>query len=483
MVGLRTRGAFWGMAVALVLVSSATARAQEHTQEAEDDRMGRGGKSGHAGTEERGPDSSDEAWAKAPPSTYDYGEELPPPDVQRPGHTAPPPLTPPGPNETPLPSPSPAPAEPPPPSSILDGIKTEFDGRVRLELGYDSNVFRSEHGLTSDEFVHGFAEANALVRFKESERELFANVTAEGFNYFDQWKADEMYVSSFLDYYHPLTFISPILDLDIQNTVEYSRQKLLDDNGDLLPREDYNALEEEIHVALVAHLGEHISWDVGGGFRYKDFENNIDRTGPVPVRLASLDFEEYRGDTGLRFKIPWWADGRLKLRYIFRQREYSELIAQLRNGDQSQGDPTLELRRHQLKTSYSQKLELFDTVITATVGYSFTYNQDTFEGDRSYREHSGSARIEWWLKKDTTRFEAELRGGTRSFLIAQRQRANPSIEPQDQSYIDVSFLFWQKLIEHVALVGEIGFDVYNSDDSLIPSYRRVLVQLGVEASF
>src|SRR5581483_3087142 len=145
----------------------------------------------------------------SPPSTYDPSDEAPPPDA------APPPVAP-----RPEPKPgAPAPTESP---SSPDDIVIKANGRVRLELGYDSNVFRAERGASGDGFFHGYGEAQVLVTFPE-ERELFASVSGEGLYYFKDPIANETYASTFVDYYHPL---SPIFDVDVQNTFEYSAQNL-----------------------------------------------------------------------------------------------------------------------------------------------------------------------------------------------------------------------------------------------------------------
>jgi len=224
------------------------------------------------------------------------------------------------------------------------------------------------------------------------------------------------------------------------------------------------------HAALISHLTEALSWDFGGGFRYKNFEQTHG--------LPSLDFQEFRGDTGLRFSIPWWPDGRLKARYVFREREYYEFRASTRGGGASPLDPKLELRRHQVRTSYSQKVDLFDMSFTVSGAYTFTFNQDVFRNDRSYREHALSGRLEWWPIPEWTRLEAEVRTGTRSFLV-RRTLLDKALR---QRYLDCSLLVWQKVFDHVAIVGEIGWYIYHSSD-VRESYGRLLVQGGVEASF
>jgi hypothetical protein len=178
------------------------------------------------------------------------------------------------------------------------------------------------------------------------------------------------------------------------------------------------------------------------------------------------------------------------VKYRFRERTYHQLLALDRDAwDTNVIDlaaPKLVIDRHQLNATFSQKLRPFETELTIAVGYGFTYNQDIFENDRSYREHAGSLRLEWWLVKDWTRFEAEVRGGGRDFIV---RRVVPPVIPSPSSspllrhrFIDTSFLVWQQVVDHLAAVVEASwFDWGSSDPS--ESYRRFVIQAGVEASF
>jgi len=410
----------------------------------------------------------------SPPSTYDPSDEAPPPDA------APPPVAP-----RPEPKPgAPAPTESP---SSPDDIVIKANGRVRLELGYDSNVFRAERGASGDGFFHGYGEAQVLVTFPE-ERELFASVSGEGLYYFKDPIANETYASTFVDYYHPL---SPIFDVDVQNTFEYSAQNLLDDNGDLLPRAKFDAYDEEARATLIAHLGPRVSLELSGGGRFKSFEDN--------PGLPSLSYWEARGSAGIRYKV--WTDGRLKVRYVFRERQYTDLPANLRDGTSVAGDPKLELQRHQIVTTFSQRAELFGMRFVAQLGYYVTYNKDTFQNDRSYMEHSVSAHLEWWPIATWTAFDFDVRGGDRSFLVRRTLvRTDPRFGTAlEQSYCEITISAWQRLLGPptrgpdgdftsaerglcLALVGDVSWYLYHSTD-IRSSYGRFVVELGLEASF
>ena len=46
--------------------------------------------------------------------------------------------------------------------------------------------------------------------------------------------------------------------------------------------------------------------------------------------------------------------------------------------------------------TYSQNLTIEGMRFGAFLGYTYTYNLDTFQNDRTYQEHSVSAHFEWW---------------------------------------------------------------------------------------
>src|SRR5262249_8956497 len=253
-------------------------------------------------------------------SSYDPSDEAPPPGSE-------------GPNAPTKPPPTPNEGEEGP--SILDRV--EVNGRVRLSLGYDSNVFRAEVGKTVDGFSHGYGEFAGLLPLPTA-GELFGSFSAEGLDYFSQKRGNEVYATSFFDLYQPLSafFDGSPFDLELQNTFGYSALSLLNDNGDLLPigNGKYDGFDEDGRATVIAHVSEHVALELRGGARSGSFEDT---------------FYNY-GEAGAGGGVGWtlWTEARLKLRYVFREREYSELAANVRNGSAPIGDPSLEIQRHQL---------------------------------------------------------------------------------------------------------------------------------------
>jgi hypothetical protein len=349
-------------------------------------------------------------------------------------------------------------------------IQFKADGKAHLELGYDSNVFRAETGRRGDGFFHGYGEAELTITFP-GERELSASVSGEAIQYFHQGVANETYADSFVTYYQPL---SSVFAVEVQNSFEYSAQNLLDDNGDLLPRAKFDSYDEDARATLLAHLGSRVSLELSGGGRYNAFEDN--------PGLPALTYYEARGSGGIRVKP--WADGRFRVRYVFRDRRYTELPANVRDGTNVPGDPLLELYRHQVITTFAQKVDVFGMRFVGQLGYTLTYNLDLFQNDRTYREDALTARLEWWPFPDWSELAFDLRASNRDFLVRRTlQRGNPAFGTRlEQSYIEMTLSASQKIIEHVSIVGELSWYLYHSTD-VRASYERFVAQGGIEASF
>lgn len=391
------------------------------------------------------------------PSPYDPNDEAPPPN-------APPPATP---NQPAEPG---SENQPKSETTTREEIQYKADGKARLELGYDSNVFRAETGRTGDGFFHGFGQGELTITFP-GERELFASLSGEAIQYFHQGVANETYADSFLSFYNPL---SSVFDVEVQNSFEYSAQNLLDDNGDLLPRAKFDSYDEDARVTLIAHAGPKLSFEVSGGGRYNDFEDN--------PGLPSLTYYEARGSAGVRVKP--WTDGRFRIRYVFRDRRYTELPADTRDGTNVPGDPHLEEYRHQLVATFAQKVEAAGMRFVAQIGYTLTYNLDLFQNDRTYREDAWTTHLEWWPFPDWTELAFDLRASNRDFLVRRTlQRGNAAFGTRlEQSYVELTLSASQKIVEHVSIVGEISWYLYHSTD-IRASYERFVAQGGIEASF
>ncbi len=433
-------------ALAFVLALAATARAQERGPSDDD----------HQDSNQRRPLVPDEP-ARKGASSYDPSDEAPPPGTE-------------GPNAPAKPAPAPAEGEEGP--SILDRV--ELNGRIRLSLGYDSNVFRAEVGKTGDGFFHGYGEVDALAHLPTA-GELFASLSGEGLDYFSQKRGNEAYATSFVDLYQPLSafFDGSPFDIELQNTFGYSALSLLNDNGDLLPigNGKYDGFDEDGRASLILHTGERVSLELIAGARYRFFDDTL------------FNYWEARAGAGVRVKL--WTEARLKLRYVFREREYSELAANVRNGSAPIGDPTLEIQRHQLTAIFSQTAtDLFGTRLVALVSYTFTYNLDTFQNDRTYQEHSVAAHVEWSPFVDWTMIAVDVRGGDRPFLVhrtTQRGGLFPGTR-LEQSYLEATVSVSQKVWDHVSLVGELSYYFYHSTD-VNSSYERLVMQIGIEGSF
>lgn len=166
-------------------------------------------------------------------------------------------------------TPPPPPQDPVPPS-LWDEFDLRLDGRLLTTAGYDSNVFRAESSRRDDGFFHARAEGEALLRFPQGS-EIVLEVSGDTLLYFQREKANEYFLSTFFEYYHPIT---DWLDAGFQNTFELSKQNLLDDNGDLFPRGRFGSLDEEPRLYTIFRPHQDLSLETGASYRIKDYEEN-----------------------------------------------------------------------------------------------------------------------------------------------------------------------------------------------------------------
>jgi len=352
--------------------------------------------------------------------------------------------------------------------SFWDRIRLKLEGRVRTGLGHDTNVFRAERSRRSDGFFRGQAELEVLARLPDGS-EVFLELSGETLDYFERTRANEQFAGGFLEVFKPLT---EWLDVGVQNTTEYSKQNLLDDNGDLFPRGRFGSFDEEVRLYLILRPHADVAFEAGAGYRLKNYEENFG--------VPSLDYAELRFDASVSYKVSRSPRSRAKLKYRFRRRDYEEFPARGRDGTTSPSPPRLDLFRHQLTLTYYQELDLGPVEARVILGLGVTYNQDLHENDRSYREGSASLRTEWWLIPDLTRLDVSLRLVARDFLVRR---------PVDQGgrlrhrLLDVSVGVWQRIDDWpLAVYASGGATVWRSGDPG-EDYERFIVEAGLEASW
>lgn len=364
-----------------------------------------------------------------------------------------------------LPSPPPPPEEP----SLLDRITLRPELKLRLGAGYDSNVFRAERGRTADGYGRARGEAELLAAFPGG-TELFGEVAGEATQYLERHRANEYVGSTFLEVFQPVT---GWLDVGAQNTFEASRQNLLDDNGDLFPRGRFGSLDEELRLYAIFRPHEDVALEVGAAHRWKDYEENSG--------VESLDYREVRLDASASWRLLKSPRTRLKLKYRFRRRDYRELSARDRDGlVPIGGAPTLDLHRHQVNLTLFQDLKLSGQELRLVVGPGFTYNRDLFQDDRSYREVSGSLRVEWWPLPQRTRLDLSTRGVARDFVVRRPPGRSGLLRHR---LVDVTLGCWQRLGElPVAVYAEGTAALWRSGDPL-EGYERFIFEAGLEVVF
>lgn len=349
--------------------------------------------------------------------------------------------------------------------SFWDEIKLRHRGRVRLGAGGDTNVFRSERRRTGDGFGAASGELELLATFPQG-AQVFTELGGNSLIYLEREQANEHFGSAFFELFQPTAWV----DFGLQNAYEYSRQNLLDDNGDLFPRGRFGSSDEEVRAYLIGRPHADVAIEGGASYRWKDYEEN---TG-----VDSLDYEEVRLDGSVAWKLSKSPRARLKLKYRFRRRDYREFRARARDGSIGLGEPRLDLHRHQLNLTYFQDLQLGAQQLRVIAGVGAAYNRDLHENDRSYRELSTSLQLEWWPKRDWTRLELGVRAVGRDFLVRRPAGAPGRLRHR---LLDVSIGVWQRLAEEwpIAAYLQVSITRWRSGDPL-EGYERFVFEGGLE---
>lgn len=358
--------------------------------------------------------------------------------------------------------------EPPPAGpqrSLWDDIKLKHRGRLRLGGGYDTNVFRSDRNRTDDAFGKAEGEAELLLTLPQG-TQVFGELGGETIAYLERDRANEHFGSAFVELFQPTKWI----DLGLQNAFEYSRQNLLDDNGDLFPRGRFGSVDEELRAYAIARPNSELSFEAGASYRWKDYEENSG--------IDSLDYEEVRLDGSIGWKISKDPRTRVKLKYRFRRRDYREFRARARDGTVGPDEGRLDLQRHQVNLTGFQDLTFAGQKLRIVLGVGAAYNIDLHENDRSYREASASAQLEWWPVPERTKLTLGLRAVGRDFLVRQPPLQGGSLKHR---LVDVTVGVWQRLSPAypIAVFAEFTATRWRSGDPL-EGYERFILQGGVE---
>lgn len=352
-----------------------------------------------------------------------------------------------------------------PPPSFWDEVRLRHRSRLRLGSGLDTNVFRAGRSRTTDGFGAARGEVELLATFPQG-AQLFAELGGESLLYFEREQANEHFGSAFVEAFQPTTWV----DFGVQNAFEYSRQNLLDDNGDLFPRGRFGSSDEEVRAYVIGRPHDDLALETGASYRWKDYEEN--------AGVDSLDYQELRLDASASWRLSRAPRARLKLKYRFRRRDYREFRARARDGTIGEGEPRLDLHRHQLNLTYFQDLQLGAQQLRVIVGVGGAYNRDLHEDDRSYREASASLQLEWWPRRDWTRLELGLRVVGRDFLVRHPPGQSGVLRHR---LVDVTLGAWQRLHADwpVAVYGEVSITRWRSGDP-VKGYERFVFQGGVE---
>ncbi len=255
-------------------------------------------------------------------------------------------------------------------SSPDEGKKAfPIESNADLGLGFESNVFQSDRETQSDWYTLLDASLEGL--FQPSKRALifgFLNATFQDFFQLNQ--ADELFANFALQYRYRL---NPNYSLGMTNTLSYTDLKLLDNEGDALPMNQFESISDQIRVFGIYRYSKSLRFELGAFHRIF----NVKEIGAEP----SLDFKETGGDLSSKQVLnEFWT---AKIRYRFKNIAYSERQANNRDGTFNNANPVLGLRRQELDMKLG-----FDNGTALETDFTAKYriNTDHFENDLSYRQ-------------------------------------------------------------------------------------------------
>jgi len=276
----------------------------------------------------------------------------------------------------------------------------KFFGHIGVRGGFESNVFQKASNPRGDFFLS--TEGSGHFQWKPTKKNtLFLDFLGSHLAYQRFNDANQFYIDGAFDLKHRL---SKGIDLGISQLISFNDLKLLDTEGEPLPRNNIGSLNYQTRVYTTIEIGRDWVSEVGGGYRRKDMEETSG--------FSSLDLTTFFGDTGLWYFFA--EKSFLRIKTIMNFILYDELNAgsaetslpELKN-------PILELRRHDIKF----KIYFREFSRMHIFGSSrFRYNEDVYENDLTYIQYEGMGRVKLSLFWDII-FDTSLAVRTRDYKV------------------------------------------------------------------
>jgi len=144
----------------------------------------------------------------------------------------------------------------------------KFIGHIGAGGGFESNVFQSQFNSRSDFFLS--TEGSGHFKWKPSKKNtLYMDFLGSHLAYQRFPDANQFYIDGAFDLKHCL---SKGIDLGISQLISFNDLKLLDTEGETLPRNNIGSLNYQSRVYTTIQNGRDWVSEIGAGYRRKDVE-------------------------------------------------------------------------------------------------------------------------------------------------------------------------------------------------------------------
>lgn len=245
-----------------------------------------------------------------------------------------------------------------------------FDVAARAELGYDTNVFQTD-SATGDAFTRLGGSASVK---REGGRDRVSGRFGAARKLYSRFsRADEL--EGLLD-------VSASRDLGdvvagLAGSASYLDLRLLDREGNLLPRTTFGSFSNRVLTFADVRLGKNLYLGAQAAYRLKDYEET--------AGLPSLDYGEWSAEAGLTRYLPGRSS--IRLQGSWEERVYDERLAADAEGLLEPGNPELRLRRLEGEARLRKRWGE-DGFLQAQV--ALRESADLFRGELTYLQRSGS---------------------------------------------------------------------------------------------
>ena len=331
-----------------------------------------------------------------------------------------------------------------------------LDGSARVRVGYDTNVFQTD-SATGDAFTNVGGAASAQLSGTRSRLRGRVELSRKFYRQFSG--ADEWGGSLDLNASRKLGAVAA----GIAVRSAYFDLRLLDREGNLLPRSNFASLTNGASTFATWLIGRKLQLAADAGYRRRDYEETSGRT--------SLDYGEWWAEVRATRALP--ARVTARVRGTWEDRDYHALRAADSTGAVEADHPGLRLRRVQGEARVRKRWGE-DGLVQATV--ALRRSDDLFRDELTYDQRLGGLRarvpIAGWI--------VGLNGVAidRDFEL----RRSGGGEPLEESFLSLAAEIQRALGKRAVATG--GYSLFRrSTNEVQGGYTVGTLQLGILHTF